>query len=69
MDIKNIWEILDWAIHARKLIEGLYKFAKNEKIILLLRYSETYEIDSVWKPKEILLTPNGANPIMVEFVN
>jgi hypothetical protein len=46
MDIKNIWEILEWAIYARKLIEELYKFAKNEKIILLLRHSERYEIES-----------------------
>ncbi len=59
MDTKNLWETLDWTIHARKLIKGLYKFPKNEKVILLLRHSERYDIESVWKPKELLLTPNG----------
>lgn len=59
MDTTNLWETLDWAIHARKLIEGLYKFPKNQKIILLLRHSERDDIDSVWHPKELLLTPNG----------
>jgi hypothetical protein len=59
MDAKNLWETLGWAIHARKLIGGLGKFPENEKIILLLRHSERYEIESVWKPQELLLTPNG----------
>lgn len=59
MDTKNLWEMLDWAIHARKLIEGLDNFPNDEKIIILLRHSERYEIDSVWKPQELLLTPNG----------
>ena len=59
MDTTNLWETLDWTIHARKLIAGLYKFPINQKIILLLRHSERDEIDSVWHPKELLLTPNG----------
>ncbi len=30
MDTRNLWETLDWTIHARKLLDGLMKFPKNE---------------------------------------
>ncbi|MFX0022343.1 MAG: histidine phosphatase family protein [Candidatus Hermodarchaeota archaeon] len=59
MDIKNIWKELDWTIHAQNLIAAINKFPENAKIIVLLRHSERYEIESVWKPQELLLTPNG----------
>lgn len=59
MNNKKKWDGLDWTNHARKLILGLIEFPKNSKIIILLRHSERDEAKSVWKPKELLLTPLG----------
>ena len=59
MNNEKMYNGLDWTTHARKLILGLSEFPKNSKIIILLRHSEIDEVKSVWKPKELLLTPFG----------
>lgn len=61
MNINWIWQNVNWTQEARNLLNGLAKFPKDSKIILILRHSHREDSDDPWKVSELKLTPLGYN--------
>lgn len=59
MDFEKIWKEGDWPTQARQIINGLKKFPKNSKIILILRHSQRDEPKDLESLLKLRLTPEG----------
>ncbi len=58
-DFKTIWRDIDWSSQARKLIQGLYEFPLNAKIVLFLRHSHRKASNDVKELEHLGLTELG----------
>ena len=59
MDNEKIWKEGEWTNEARQIIDGLEKFPKNSKIILILRHSHRNELKTLEGAQKLRLTPKG----------